>query len=374
MPGSPVRTAYVGTPPSARATSPIRAASSASRPTIGQGATCSAAGWGCGSGSGVGSGAGEVADAGPGCRPVEVGVLAQHRGLQRTQLGRRLETQLLVEHLADLAEHVEGVGLSPGPSQSEGTQRPQALPQRVRRRQCLQLRDHGRVPAERQSGDGPVLERDQPQLLEPGPLGDRGRGVPELGVRRPPPERERPVEVGRAPAQLVGVQDRRTPPGQRLEAAVGGHDRLLEAVHVHVVVRHPQRVAGRHRDQHRRRRAALALGLHHPAQLRDVGLQGRGHPGRRGVLPQQVDDRVDRDRPAARQRERGDQGALLRSAEIHRLGGPGDLDRTEDGDLHADSLGSTATAERAPSRLQSRLQVAGAMVIPPITPHQESPP
>ena len=172
--------------------------------------------------------------------------------------------------------------------------------------------------------------------------------------------------------QLGGVE-RGRPPAERLEPRCAPRDGLLEAVDVHALVGHPERVPGRHRHQHRRRRPALPVRLHHPAQLRDVGLEGRGHTRRRGVLPEQVHDPVDGDRPAARERERGDQRPLLGCAEIDRRSGQAHLDRTEDGHLHAHSLGS-GRARRAPSRIKVGSKCRLGMVIPPITPTKESPP
>jgi hypothetical protein len=106
-----------------------------------------------------------------GRRPGESGVLPEHGCLQLAQLGARLQPELLGEDLAHLAEHLEGVGLPSGPGQRERAKAPEALAQRVRRRQHLQLAGHHRVPTQGETGHGAVLERRRPQLLEPAAFG-----------------------------------------------------------------------------------------------------------------------------------------------------------------------------------------------------------
>ncbi len=67
--------------------------------------------------------------------------------------------------------------------------------------QRLEVRGHRRVLAEGEPSDGPVLQGDQPQLLEAGPLGHGLGGLAQLGVRRPAPQRERLVQRRRAGAR-----------------------------------------------------------------------------------------------------------------------------------------------------------------------------
>ena len=65
----------------------------------------------------------------------------------------------------------------------------------------LELGDQRGVMTEREVGLDAVLERDQPQLLEPRDLVLRERLVGEIGQRRPAPERERgSCSVSRRPA------------------------------------------------------------------------------------------------------------------------------------------------------------------------------
>ena len=165
-----------------------------------------------------------------GWHPGEGRVLAQDGGLQLAQLRSRLQSELVVEHLADLAQRVERVRLPPRPGEGQRPQRPEPLAQRVRRGQRLELGRDGAVVTEGERGDGPVLERDPAQLLEPGPLGDGGGRVLEVDVRDPAPERQRLVEVGDRRGQ---VRSRTSAGGSQTgsalaEPAVDGGDRAVE--------------------------------------------------------------------------------------------------------------------------------------------------
>ena len=57
--------------------------------------------------------------------------------------------------------------------------------------ECGRVCDHGVVPAELDLGLQPILERGQPELVEPGDLVLEERLEREIGERRPAPERER---------------------------------------------------------------------------------------------------------------------------------------------------------------------------------------
>ena len=132
-------------------------------------------------------------------------LLAQHRGLHGAQLGPRLEPQLLVEQVAHLPQHGQGVGLPPRPGERERAQRPGPLAQLVDAGQCVQLGGDGRVQAEQDADGRPVLAGQHPQLLEPGPLGGGRRHVTELGERDAAPQPQRPLERVVEGGQAAGV-------------------------------------------------------------------------------------------------------------------------------------------------------------------------
>ena len=89
----------------------------------------------------------------------------------------------------------------------------------------LELGDERRVPAEREVGLDPLLERREPQLLEPLDGRARERLVGEVGERRPAPELERLAEQR---GRRAGVVARARPLGLRRQA--------LEAREVEVLV------------------------------------------------------------------------------------------------------------------------------------------
>ena len=128
------------------------------------------------------------------------------------------------------------------------------------------------------------------------------------------------VDVREALRDHVVGQPRWLPPGAAgAQPAVHAADQPVEPGRVEVVLRHPQRVAGGDGDQDAGRRARRTVGLEGLAQPGDVGLERVGDRIRWRVAPEQVDERVDRDRVAAGQGESGDQRPLLAGAEVDLL-------------------------------------------------------
>src|SRR5207253_10634365 len=118
---------------------------------------------------------------------------------------------------------------------------------------------------------------------------------PEVGERRPAPERQRLPEHPRA---LLGLGSLRP-----LEEA-------LEADGVDLLGIDSERVAGRARDE---RLASQEL-----AQLRDVVLEGRHGRAGRLLSPDLVDDPVGWDDATGVQEQEGQNRALLLPAELDR--------------------------------------------------------
>ena len=259
MPGSPVSAAKRGAPCSARSSASTSApAGRRARPAARSGSARRR-----GRLAGVGRwqrGRRGAATAAP---RDERGVLAEHRGLQVAQLGAGLETELAVEHVAHLAERVQGVGLAAGPGQRHRPQPPQPLAQRVRRGQRLELGGDGAVVAERERGArrGPRGPRCAAPPAGPAPPPRRARPRARR-TGRPAPQRQRLVELREARREHVVGQPRWLPPGAAgAEPAVHAADGRSNRVGVEGVLGHPQRVAGGDGHQHRGRRARRAVGL-----------------------------------------------------------------------------------------------------------------
>ena len=148
--------------------------------------------------------------------------------------------------------------------------RPQALPQRVLADERLHLGDELGVRAELEVGRDPLLERGQPEALEPVDLPLEERLELEVGEGRPAPEPERLAQQKRA---LGGL------------AARGAVEQLLEAAEIELRV-DLEHVAVRTRLQQ--------PGAEQLSELRDRVLEGRRGRPRRVLTPEQVDDPIRR--------------------------------------------------------------------------------
>ena len=143
------------------------------------------------------------------CQP---GILPQHVGLQPAKRRRRLQPQLLVQALAEVAVDLQRVGVPAAPIQRGHQLHVRPLAQRVRAHQRLQAHDRLFRKAQRQRGVDPVLGRRDPQLLEPVHLCSGELLVGELRVRRATPQRQGRVQQrGRAvrltPQPRPGLRD-----------------------------------------------------------------------------------------------------------------------------------------------------------------------
>ena len=127
----------------------------------------------------------------PARRPVKSRILKQHRLLELLQREPRIAPELLPQTCARVGHHRERISLSPTPMQGEHEQTSQPLAQRVLAHQPLELGDQLGVAANREIGVEAQLERDQPQLFQPGDRVRRKRLVAEVRQRLSPPERER---------------------------------------------------------------------------------------------------------------------------------------------------------------------------------------
>ena len=88
-------------------------------------------------------------------------VLAQDRCLELSELGPRVETELLDERLAGIAVRGERVGLASGAVEREHELPAWPLAQRLRLDERLELGDELGVACEREVGVDPLLERDR---------------------------------------------------------------------------------------------------------------------------------------------------------------------------------------------------------------------
>ena len=175
---------------------------------------------------------------------------------------------------------------------------------------ALQLPGDVAMAAERELRVDPVLDGEQPELVE---VCGRGRGerLRELTERGPAPERARGREaLGRRGGVAVG---------QRLAALLA---QPLE----------PQQVDGLRRDlEPVARRARLQRPARQDlAELRDVDVHHLHRRGGHALAPQRVDERIDRHGPVRLEQQAGEQRALALPAGGHGLAAVHDLQRAEE--------------------------------------------
>ena len=240
-------------------------------------------------------------------------VLLQHRPLERLQLRRRLDAEL-VEHAARLAVGLERVGLPPRAVEREDQLAANALAIRVRGGKATP------APGPRpRGGRGRAPPRAGPRappaaLVQPAGLGARERGVDAV-QRGPAPERERVSEQPRGRA--------RVPASERLPAL---RRELLEPLEVELARLDPQAVAGPVRlDPVAAEQLAQPVHLHLERVRRLV---------RWRLAPERVHETIARDRPVGVQRQAGEQRPPVARRQRQRLAPVAGLDRSKQVNFH----------------------------------------
>ena len=235
-------------------------------------------------------------------RRYERGILLEDPALERPELGRRLEAEL-VERVSGLAVGGERVGLAARPVEREHPLRLQPLAVRMGGRERVELACERAVASRVEVGVDSRLQRGQARFLEPRHLrlGERLEG--EVGERLATPERERAVRV-----------------------ALGNE--ALEAVDVELVGVDADEVAGRPGDD--------PVGADRPAKRVHVHLERARRARRRLLAPDPVDQAVGRDDVVGVEQELREQGARPRPAERDRRTVVSDhLQRPQQPELHA---------------------------------------
>ena len=250
-------------------------------------------------------------------------VLRQNRPFQLTQPLARLDPQLLDQCPAPVLVGLQRVGLPVAAVQGEHQLCPKALAVGVLGDQRLELADHVGVPAERELGLDQLLERHHAQIFEPGDLGLRESLVREVGQRRAPPERERPLERRNGALRATGCQ---------LAAPLG--DQPLEPVRVQGLRVKLQLVATLTRDEKVSGGTAVLTG-ERPAQTRDARVHRLGSTPRGALTPQLVDQPIGTERLVGMQQQQPEQRPLLDAPKRNRPAIIENFKRAQDADIHA---------------------------------------
>ena len=262
-------------------------------------------------------------------------VVLEDLPLQGLQLGARLDPELVHEPAPRRAVGLERLGLTSAAVERDEQLALEPLPERVRGDQRLELGQDVLMAAEREVGLDPILERRQPQVLEPPDLVLRERLVREVGERRSAPEPERLAEAvgGRGGLFVARLLDER-----------------LEAGRVERVVLELKRVAGC-----MCRERAVAEG---PAQACDVALDVLRGSLRRALAPELVDERVNRDDVASTEQQKCQKRAWLAGRKVEGAPFPRDFKRPEDAEFerfaHTTNRRSTGVNRSSTARGESR--------------------
>ncbi len=211
---------------------------------------------------------------------------------------------------------LQRVGLAPAPVQRGHELGAQPLAQRMLLHQRGELLGGPPVAAQRQVGLGAVLHRGQ---ARPGQLRRLGLGERPGGPlqRAPGPLLQRRRQVGRGLAVVPALQGgapQGRQPGEVPQVDGGVGD--LEGVAARPALQ-------------------LRAGAEDLAQPGDVGVDLRGHRGRRAGAPQGPAQPVHGHGGAVGQEERGERRRRLGAAERHALPVPEDLHGSQDAYLHA---------------------------------------
>ena len=239
----------------------------------------------------------------------QLGVLGEHRLLEPPQRGPRLDPQLPDQALARVAVGGQRLGLAARPVQREHLLGVQPLPQRVLGGERLELHDDLVVAAEEEIGVDPVLERDEPGLVQARRLVRQRAMAGQVAERRTAPERQRLAQDGVRPLGVPGRERDRAPLGQRREplgVALAGHD-----VQDVAAVARDERVADRAPD------------------ARDEVVQAARGRRRRRVLPQRIDQAVAGDDLIGVRQQHGKEEALAPLGQCHGARAVLDLQWTE---------------------------------------------
>ena len=176
----------------------------------------------------------------------------------------------------------------------------------------LELRNELGVPAEREIGVNPILERREPELLEAQDLVLGEAVVGEVGERVSSPQGKRVAQELRCTTRVL------------LELAPAFGDQALEPARVERVAVEPEHVPGcLCEDQVRSGRAE------HGAELRDGVLERLVRGRRRTLAPEALDQLVAREHLVRPERENRKKGPLPSSAQLDPAAVHADLERAE---------------------------------------------
>ena len=242
--------------------------------------------------------------------------------MEPLELRAGIDPELLHERASRLLVGVERLDLSSRAVEGQHQLPAQPLARRMRRDEHLELRDELAVPAQLELGVDSLLQRRQPELLEPPDLVLRELVEREVREGGPSPERQRPGDLG---CTILGRPAARLP------------EQALEPRRINAVGVDPEHVPGRLGHEELRPDDLAELGD-------EVLQRGRRRP--RGFLaPDLVDQAVGGDDLAGVNEQRREQRALLLPSQWERAAVRADFERPEDAELEHSPFVALVTAE-----------------------------
>ena len=204
--------------------------------------------------------------------------------------------------------------------------------ERLFRHRGLDLGHESRGLSRGQVGVDPVLDRGEPEGLQPGRLGGARDdvGQPRVGVA--PPLRQGGAQRGGRGCRVAGAEVVRPGPGH-----------LFEPSRVELTRVDPEPVAATHGLDRRPRAAGLVAALQGPPQACDVGVDRALRRARRAFAPHRVDQRTYRDDCAGAREEDRQHQPLLASTDRHWSTVALDLQGPEHAERQPRSVGPVGT-------------------------------
>ncbi len=249
--------------------------------------------------------------------------MGQDRRLQPLQPRTRLDPQLLGQHPPSLPEGLQRLRLAAVAIQGQHQLPPEPLPEWMLLQHLADPADHLGVPAQRQRRLELLLQRVDPQRLQPGGLRADPRAIRQALQRPPTPQRQR------AGDQLCGLAGVTRPPG-----AASPGQQLLE----------PQGVHGGSRQRVHVRGGNDRLGSKRGAEPRNVVLHGITRRRRDLRPPQGVDQHLDRHHTTTPQGQQRQQRAPPGAGDLRGATSNEDLERSQKPDLKRGHSGNPSDA------------------------------
>ncbi len=209
-------------------------------------------------------------------KPVQLDFLVKNSFLERNELRRRLDPNLVDEVVPQALEGAERLSLTAGAIERHHQLSPESLPEWVLGYRCLTQCDDVRIIAECQPGIEPGFRRGQSQILQPDDFRCRPSRPSDIEERRSTPKIQGTLQNVLSSAPISSAH--RILSGARCQLKCG---------HIKLAFLHHHRVAAAKTDD--------PIGSERTAEERNVARQRRTRSGLRLRVPKILGKEVSRD-------------------------------------------------------------------------------